>query len=168
MIAADGSHSPATAAATAANERLAGQHADRAKREAPGTNKSSASSKTPAKPKAAATAPKKTTTATKNAAKAAPKPAWVTPMGKFALTSCYGPRWGTTHEGLDFANVVGTPNRAAGAGTVIAAGWNNGGYGNMVIIKHGPRLYTLYGHATRVAVHVGQHVVAGQTVSYEG
>jgi murein DD-endopeptidase MepM/ murein hydrolase activator NlpD len=100
--------------------------------------------------------------------KAAPRPAWTFPMGKFELTSCYGPRWGTEHQGIDFANVPGTPILAAGGGTVISAGWNAGGYGNMVIIQHGPSTYTLYGHSQRVLVHVGQHVTAGQPIALEG
>jgi murein DD-endopeptidase MepM/ murein hydrolase activator NlpD len=103
--------------------------------------------------------------------KAKPAPAWVLPMRSFELTSCYGYRtdpYPQFHQGIDFANVPGTPNRAAHAGTVIMAGDNGDGYGRKVVISHGNNTYTLYGHGERVLVHVGQHVVAGQPVSLEG
>jgi murein DD-endopeptidase MepM/ murein hydrolase activator NlpD len=71
------------------------------------------------------------------------------------------------HEGIDIACAAGTPNRAAAAGTVIYAGWM-GGYGNLVVIDHGNGLSTAYGHASALAVSVGQTVSQGQTVSYVG
>jgi len=89
-------------------------------------------------------------------------------MAQFELTSCYGPRWGTEHQGIDFANVPGTPELAVGAGTVILAGWNDGGYGNFVVIDHGNSTYSLYGHAQRVLVSAGDHVEPGQPVAEEG
>ncbi len=84
------------------------------------------------------------------------------------ITSCYGPRWGTEHQGIDFANVTGTPIRAAAAGTVIAAGDDGDGYGNKVVIQHGPALFTLYGHGEQVLVQVGQRVAAGTVIALEG
>jgi murein DD-endopeptidase MepM/ murein hydrolase activator NlpD len=95
----------------------------------------------------------------------------VLPMAEFTLTSCYGYRtepYTQFHQGIDFANVEGTPERAAAAGTVIMAGDDGDGYGNKVVIQHDSGLYTLYGHAEQVLVSVGQHVAAGQTISLEG
>src|SRR5262245_23820113 len=48
--------------------------------------------------------------AVKPAAKPARKrpPAWVAPMTRFTLSSCYGRRWGAMHQGLDFAMPAGT------------------------------------------------------------
>src|SRR5262249_3683163 len=49
----------------------------------------------------------------------------------------------------------------------IYAGWF-GGYGNLVVIDHGNGLSTAYGHASSLAVSVGQSVSQGETVSYVG
>ncbi len=83
------------------------------------------------------------------------------------VTSGFGMRWGRMHEGIDIGCAYGAPNRAAAAGTVIYAGWM-GGYGNLVVIDHGNGLSTAYGHASSIAVSVGQSVSQGQTVSYVG
>lgn len=95
-------------------------------------------------------------------------PAWVAPMKRFHINSCYGMRWGRIHQGIDFAVSPGAPIFAAHAGVVVIAGYNSGGYGNMVLIKHGPHLFTLYGHASKVLVHAGQKVSAGQKIALEG
>jgi murein DD-endopeptidase MepM/ murein hydrolase activator NlpD len=83
------------------------------------------------------------------------------------VTSGFGMRWGRMHEGIDIGCAYGAPNRAAAAGTVIYAGWMSG-YGNLVVIDHGNGLSTAYGHASSLAVSVGQSVAQGQTVSYVG
>jgi len=73
------------------------------------------------------------------------------------------------HLGIDIANAQGTPIAAAGAGTVIYAGWTDAGYGNMVEIDHGNGLVTLYGHMmTTPSVTVGQQVFQGQLIGYMG
>jgi murein DD-endopeptidase MepM/ murein hydrolase activator NlpD len=83
------------------------------------------------------------------------------------VTSGFGARWGRMHEGIDIGCPYGAPNRAAAAGTVIYAGWF-GGYGNLVVVDHGNGLSTAYGHASSIAVSVGESVAQGQTVSYVG
>jgi murein DD-endopeptidase MepM/ murein hydrolase activator NlpD len=83
------------------------------------------------------------------------------------VTSGFGMRWGRMHEGIDIGCAYGAPNRAAASGAVIYAGWF-GGYGNLVVIDHGNGLSTAYGHASSIAVSVGQSVAQGQTVSYVG
>lgn len=83
------------------------------------------------------------------------------------VTSGFGLRWGRMHEGIDIAVAEGTPVRAAGAGTVIYAGWM-GGYGNLVVVDHGNGLSTAYAHNSSLGVGVGQSVTAGQVVSYAG
>lgn len=52
------------------------------------------------------------------------------------LTSGYGWRWGRMHKGVDIAAPIGTPIMAAASGEVVSAGWNSGGYGNLVKVKH--------------------------------
>jgi murein DD-endopeptidase MepM/ murein hydrolase activator NlpD len=89
-------------------------------------------------------------------------------MPGVALSSCYGPRWGTIHQGIDFAGTAGTPIHAVGAGTVIAAGWAYSGYGISVMIDHGNGFFSHYAHASQALVQVGQTVTAGQTIALEG
>jgi murein DD-endopeptidase MepM/ murein hydrolase activator NlpD len=83
------------------------------------------------------------------------------------VVSGYGMRWGRMHEGIDIAAGLGTPIRAAAAGTVIHAGWL-GGYGNLVVLDHGDGLATAYAHASAILVGVGQSVAQGQTLSLVG
>ncbi|MBI5930722.1 MAG: peptidoglycan DD-metalloendopeptidase family protein [Chloroflexi bacterium] len=71
------------------------------------------------------------------------------------------------HTGVDLAAPVGTPIMAAGAGTVIFAGWNKYGYGNVVVIAHGSS-YSLYAHMDHVDVRCGQSVSQGQTIGAIG
>ena len=86
------------------------------------------------------------------------------------VSSPFGLRWGGSdfHPGIDIANDYGTPILAAASGTVTAAGWNSGGYGNMVDIDHGNGIWTRYGHAEAVVVTVGETVQKGQLIAYMG
>ena len=84
-----------------------------------------------------------------------------------SVTSPFGERWGRLHAGLDIANDLGTPIRAAKAGTVILAGWN-GGYGNSIVIDHGGGLSTLYAHASRLRAAEGQAVGQGELIADMG
>jgi murein DD-endopeptidase MepM/ murein hydrolase activator NlpD len=84
------------------------------------------------------------------------------------LSSCFGPRWGTEHKGLDFAGNAGTEIRSVGAGTVVAAGWLYSGYGISVVVDHGNGYLTHYAHASDVMVGAGQPVAAGQPLAHEG
>ncbi len=84
------------------------------------------------------------------------------------LTSGYGQRWGRMHRGIDIAAPVGTPIVAAAPGVVITAGWNSGGYGNLVEIEHPDGSVTLYAHNDRVLVRQGQEVAQGEQVAEMG
>ena len=86
------------------------------------------------------------------------------------VSSPYGLRWNGSdfHPGIDIANDMGTPIVATADGTVTTAGWNAGGYGNMVDIDHGNGIMTRYGHAMQVVVSAGQHVRRGQIIAYMG
>ena len=83
------------------------------------------------------------------------------------VTSGFGYRWGRMHEGVDIAVGQGTPVQAAGAGTVIYAGWL-GGYGNLVVVDHGNGLSTAYAHNSSLVSAVGQSVTTGQVIAYSG
>jgi murein DD-endopeptidase MepM/ murein hydrolase activator NlpD len=75
---------------------------------------------------------------------------------------------GRKHSGVDFPVAYGTPIEAAGVGTVVFAGYNTGGYGNLVVITHRLGFESWYAHMSRIAASVGQSVVGGQTIGYVG
>lgn len=96
------------------------------------------------------------------------RPQWVLPLAKYRLTSCYAYRWGTMHYGIDMAAATGTPIRSVGAGRVVQAGWRYNGYGISVMVDHGNGWKTLYAHASKAYVRIGQWVSAGQTIAAVG
>lgn len=84
------------------------------------------------------------------------------------LTSGYGWRWGRMHRGIDIAAPIGTPVHAAASGVIAYAGWNSGGYGNMVEVRHADGTMTRYAHLSRTLVRVGQEVDQGQLIAEIG
>ncbi len=84
------------------------------------------------------------------------------------LTSGFGWRWGRMHKGIDVAAPIGTPVVAAAGGVVVTAGWNSGGYGNLVEIQHPDGSLTLYAHNNRILVRPGQQVDQGQQIAEMG
>ncbi|MGD1942614.1 MAG: peptidoglycan DD-metalloendopeptidase family protein, partial [Leptolyngbyaceae cyanobacterium] len=84
------------------------------------------------------------------------------------LTSGYGWRWGRMHQGVDIAGPVGTPIYAAGPGVVVSSGWNSGGYGNLVDVRHPDGSLTRYAHNSRLMVSAGQQVRQGQQIAEMG
>ena len=74
-----------------------------------------------------------------------------------------------SHKGVDYAASRGTPVRASGDGKVIFRG-RKGGYGNVVILKHGSRYSTLYAHLSKFnrKARVGRRVKQGQVIGYVG
>jgi murein DD-endopeptidase MepM/ murein hydrolase activator NlpD len=83
------------------------------------------------------------------------------------ITSPFGWRWGRMHQGIDIGVGMGTPIKAAAAGTVIYCGWESG-YGNLTVIDHGGNLATAYGHQSSIAVACGQQVSQGDVIGYVG
>jgi peptidoglycan hydrolase-like protein with peptidoglycan-binding domain len=75
---------------------------------------------------------------------------------------------GRTHAGIDFPVAYGTRVGAAGVGTTIFAGWNNGGYGNLVVIQHRDGYTTWYAHLSSITTWVGEHVSGGTRIGYVG
>ncbi len=52
-------------------------------------------------------------------------------------------------------------------GTITYAGWNDEGYGNLVVVENGPyKVY--YGHLSQIPVEVGQTVSAGDVIGISG
>lgn len=71
------------------------------------------------------------------------------------------------HEGVDIAAPSGTPILAAAKGRVIRSGWVVG-YGLTVEIDHGFGFTTLYGHASKLIVQVGDEVTRGDVIAQVG
>ncbi|QOV23475.1 peptidoglycan DD-metalloendopeptidase family protein [Anabaenopsis elenkinii CCIBt3563] len=84
------------------------------------------------------------------------------------LTSGYGRRWGRMHRGIDIANATGTPIYAVADGVVETSGWNRGGFGILVDIRHADGSLTRYAHNNRTLVRVGQQVTQGQQIAEMG
>lgn len=86
------------------------------------------------------------------------------------ITTYFTWRWGSFHYGIDISGsgAYGKTIVAADGGTVTQAGWDSGGYGYCVIIRHGGGLSTLYGHASKVLVKSGQKVAKGQAIALVG
>jgi murein DD-endopeptidase MepM/ murein hydrolase activator NlpD len=65
---------------------------------------------------------------------------------------------GANHSGIDVDGETGDPVYAVDNGVVVYAGWNNWGYGNMVVINHGNGWQTLYAHLSAYNVQCGQSI----------
>ena len=72
------------------------------------------------------------------------------------------------HAGLDFTAPQGTPIYATADGRIKEANYNEGGFGNHVVINHGYGYETLYGHMVRVKARVGQLVKRGEVIGWVG
>jgi septal ring factor EnvC (AmiA/AmiB activator) len=72
-----------------------------------------------------------------------------------------------TRNGIELSLAEGVPVRAIHEGTVAYADQFSG-YGNLVIIDHGDRAYSLYGHLQSLSVHLGDKVRQGATVGLTG
>ena len=72
------------------------------------------------------------------------------------------------HLGVDYAAPTGTPIQAIGAGTVLSAGWTNGGGGNTIAIRHAGGYETRYLHLSRIQVKRGERVKQGDIVGRVG
>lgn len=72
------------------------------------------------------------------------------------------------HTGIDFTAATGTPIYATGDGTVKEAGYDNGGYGNNVVVNHGYGYASLYAHMQKVKVRVGDRVKRGEVIGWIG
>lgn len=72
------------------------------------------------------------------------------------------------HTGLDFAAAIGTPVYATADGRVAYSGYDDGGYGNHVIVNHGYGYETLYGHMIRIKARQGEQVNRGEVIGWVG
>jgi len=73
----------------------------------------------------------------------------------------------TMNNGLKIEALPGTPVRAVFQGTVLFSQWFKG-YGNLIILDHGNRVFSLYGNLKAPIVAVGEHIATGQTIAGVG
>lgn len=84
-----------------------------------------------------------------------------------SISSRYGMRNGSMHQGIDYAAKTGTPINAADGGKIVFAGYK-GNYGYLVEIDHGNGFKTRYAHCSKILVSVGDKVYKGQHIANVG
>ena len=90
--------------------------------------------------------------------------------GDYPITQRYGetitdPKG---HTGIDYGCLEGTEILASADGIVMRAGWDNTGYGNMVIVMHDSKTSTLYAHLRDISVFLNQKVKQGAVIGHSG
>ena len=90
--------------------------------------------------------------------------------GTMRVTSNYGyrARYRREHKGIDLALRTGDDVRAVFDGKVRIRGYERGGYGNYIVIRHPNGLETVYGHMSRCIAQEGQIVRAGEVIGKGG
>jgi LysM repeat protein len=89
---------------------------------------------------------------------------FIRPTRGYRITQYFHP-W---HPGIDLALPTGSPVFAADGGTVVYAGWNPVGYGNLIVLDHGNGWRTYYAHLSAVNVECGEWVPRGTTMGAIG
>jgi len=88
---------------------------------------------------------------------------------KGSVISSYGPKKGGLHnDGINIRAPKGSPVRAAENGTVVYAGNELKGYGNLVLVRHADRWMTAYAHMDRTLVKKGDAIKQGQSIGTVG
>lgn len=96
------------------------------------------------------------------------------PLEEAKVTSFYGMRKHPVlgkmklHGGADLRARIGTPVYATANGVVEWAGYNDGGFGKMVKLRHNFGFTTVYGHLSKSTVAVGDYVKQGELIGYSG
>lgn len=89
------------------------------------------------------------------------------------ITSGFGGRSSPTegassnHQGIDIGAPTGSDILAAAEGDVVVSTYSSSA-GNYVMINHGGGVYTVYMHASKLLVSVGEHVSQGQVIAKVG
>ena len=84
-----------------------------------------------------------------------------------SITSEFGPRGATFHDGIDISAPEGSPIRAVDSGEVMYTDQIRG-YGNIIIIRHGGGIVSVYAHNRRNDVAENQKVAQGETIAEVG
>ena len=96
------------------------------------------------------------------------------PIKNRGVTSAFG--WRThpvlkkrhLHAGTDFRAKIGTPVRSTANGVVKYAGYNQRGYGYMIIISHKFGFETFYTHLSKIGVKIGDVIKKGERIGLSG
>ena len=92
---------------------------------------------------------------------------FVWPTNKHYLSGFdYSPK--SNHWGIDIAGSEGEGVYATDAGVVVYSGWNNYGYGNMIMVDHGNGFQSLYAHLSATYRFCGQSVGQGEGIGAVG
>ncbi|MPZ66143.1 MAG: peptidoglycan DD-metalloendopeptidase family protein [Pseudonocardiaceae bacterium] len=83
------------------------------------------------------------------------------------LTSGFGSRWGSMHDGIDIANSIGTPIYSTTDGVVAESGPASG-FGMWIRVQHDDGTESVYGHINESLVSEGQQVAAGEQIATMG
>lgn len=100
--------------------------------------------------------------------------AFVEPVKGHAINSAYGLRRlasearARRHKGVDIAAPIGTSVFASAEGEVLRTGYDAGGYGRFIEVRHPNGMSTLYAHLSRVDVHTGEAVTADERIGLVG
>lgn len=89
---------------------------------------------------------------------------FIRPARRYIISQYFHP-W---HPGIDLAMPTGSNIYAMDGGTVVYAGWNPAGYGNLVILDHGEGWRTYYAHLSQVYVNCGDWVPRGSIIAASG
>ena len=73
-----------------------------------------------------------------------------------------------SHPAIDLPGYIGSPIVAVDSGVVVYSGWNDWGFGNMIMIDHGNGWQSLYGHMSQLLVGCGASVTQGQKIGLMG
>lgn len=90
------------------------------------------------------------------------------PPVKGIVTSRYGYRKGRYHNGIDLNLNTGDTVYSAFSGRIRYSKWNDGGFGNLVIVRHHNGLETFYAHLSKLLVAPDQEVKAGEPIGLGG
>ena len=72
------------------------------------------------------------------------------------------------HWGVDLGGGKDSPIYAVDHGVVVYSGWNDWGYGNVIVIDHGNEIQTVYAHLNSFVSGCGDFVYQGDVIGYMG
>ena len=88
-------------------------------------------------------------------------------VGRFGVTQQQVFNTKLRRNGIDIATQPSSPVAAVFSGQVLYCGWIKG-YGNVIIIDHGDKYYTLSAQLGEISKKVGERVEAGEIIGYAG
>ena len=74
----------------------------------------------------------------------------------------------TNHFGIDIAGKIGNMVMAVDDGVVVYSGWNNYGYGNLIVVDHGNGWQSVYAHLDQTIKGCGDYVFQGEQIGMLG